>query len=227
MATYHFCFDLNYYGLFRIPQNFYLDPFWIVQRTCIVSLFLLCAGAGQVIAVDASQSWARFFRRWSQVAACAGLVSIGSALMFPASWISFGVLHGLAVMLLLGRLTAPRGASPSSVALLVGLGAVAVVLPAWIQSTAFDSRWTNWVGLVTHKPQTEDWVPLLPWTGVMLWGMAAGKMLLARRRAILAGPVPPLLQPLAVLGRWSLAFYMLHQVVLIGALEAGRRASLW
>jgi peptidoglycan/LPS O-acetylase OafA/YrhL len=32
--------------------------------------------------------------------------------------------------------------------------------------------------------------------------------------------VPAAVRPLAVLGRWSLSFYMVHQPVLIGALMA-------
>ena len=43
MTVYHFCFDLDYFGL--IHQAFLSDPFWTTQRTLIVSLFLLCAGA--------------------------------------------------------------------------------------------------------------------------------------------------------------------------------------
>jgi peptidoglycan/LPS O-acetylase OafA/YrhL len=44
---------------------------------------------------------------------------------------------------------------------------------------------------------------------------------------VLAGAVPAVLHPLAVLGRWSLSFYMLHQLVFIGTLEAGRALALW
>jgi len=33
------------------------------------------------------------------------------------------------------------------------------------------------------------------------------------------------LRPLAVLGRWSLSFYMLHQPVLIGALMLGMQVT--
>ena len=79
-------------------------------------------------------------------------------------------------------------------------------------------RATNWVGLVTRKPVTEDFVPLLPWLGVMLWGLAAGQWLLRRRPGWLAGAVPAALAPLAALGRWPLTFYMLHQPILIGLL---------
>jgi uncharacterized membrane protein len=214
MAGFHLAFDLNTFGLLEPRQNFYVDPFWTWQRTAIVTLFIFCAGLAQAAALDAGQRWPRFWRRWAQVAGCAVLVSLGSAWMFPGSWISFGVLHGLAVMLILSRLMAPlRG-------WLWPLGALALLLPWFVQHAFFDSRLTNWIGLVTRKPVTEDWVPVLPWLGVMLWGLAAGQWLLARRRSVLSGPMPAAARPLAWLGRWSLSFYMLHQPVLIGSLLA-------
>jgi uncharacterized membrane protein len=136
--------------------------------------------------------------------------------MFPRSWISFGVLHGFAVMLIAARLAAPLRAW------LWPLGLLLLLLPQLVQHPFFDSRLTNWVGLVTRKPITEDYAPVLPWLGVMLWGLAAGQWLLAHRRALLAGPPAAPGRPLALLGRWSLSFYMLHQPVLIGAILAWR-----
>ncbi len=219
MAVFHFAFDLNHFRW--IQQDFYRDPFWTLQRSLIVSLFLLCAGMGQALALHQQQSWSRFWRRWRQVAGCAVLVSLGSWWMFPRSFISFGVLHGMAVMLLLLRWAGPR--LPNTACLLLGL--LCLALPRWVQSPLFDSRWSNWVGLVTHKPIAEDYVPVLPWLGLMLWGFALGRWLLLRQQArgtgaagLICGTVPGLLQPLAVLGRWSLSFYMLHQPVLIGLL---------
>ncbi len=214
MALFHFCFDLNHFGW--IQQNFYRDPFWTGQRSAIVSLFLLCAGLGQALALHQGQPWSRFWRRWAQVAGCALLVSAGSALMFPRSFISFGVLHGMAVMLLILRAIGPR--LPLWACL--GLGLLAWVAPQLWSHPFFDSRWTNWVGLVTRLPIAEDFVPVLPWLGMMLWGYAGGRWLLAARPAWLGGVLPAPLQPLAVLGRWSLSFYMLHQPVLIGLLTA-------
>jgi uncharacterized membrane protein len=210
MAAFHFLFDLNHFGLIA-RQDFYRDPLWTLQRTAIVSLFLFCAGMGQAIAQHQGQPAARFWRRWGQVAACALLVSLGSWFMFPRSFISFGVLHGIAAMLIVVRFAAPlRG-------WLWPLGLAALLLPQLVQHPFFDTRWTNWVGLVTRKPVTEDWVPIFPWLGVMLWGMAAGQGLLARGpHALLAGALPRALAPLATLGRWPLTFYMLHQPILIG-----------
>ncbi len=214
MAAFHFCFDLNYFKFIR--QDFYRDPFWTTQRAVIVSLFLFCAGFGQAIAWEQKQSWPRFWRRWAQVAGCALLVTAGSYLMFPGSYISFGVLHGIALMLIITRLTA--GAGPW----LWLMGAVALALPHVVRDSFFDARLTNWVGLITHKPVTEDYAPLLPWVGAMWWGLASGQWVLKHRRVWVSGVLPAVLSPLATLGRWSLSFYMVHQPVLIGLLMAVR-----
>lgn len=210
MAAFHFFFDLNHFKF--IHENFYRDPFWTVQRSVIVTLFVFVSGLGQAIAWEQGQRWPRFWRRWAQVAGCALLVTAGSYLMFPRSYISFGVLHGFAVMLVIGRLTA--GAK----LWLWPMGLVAIALPHLVQDPFFDTRLTNWVGLVTHKPVTEDYAPVLPWIGVMWWGLAAGQWVLKHRRPWIAGALPQALSPLAVLGRWSLSFYMVHQPVLIGLL---------
>ncbi|MFO1220045.1 MAG: heparan-alpha-glucosaminide N-acetyltransferase [Burkholderiaceae bacterium] len=214
MAVFHFCFDLNHYGFFTPKYVFTADPLWTTQRACIVTLFLFCAGLSQAAALRQGQSWPRFWRRWAQIAACAVLVSIGSAWMFPKSWIHFGVLHGIAVMLVLARLAAPLGRW------LWLLGLACIVLPLVWRHALFNGAWLNWVGLVTKKPVTEDYVPVLPWLGVMLWGQAAGRELLAHAPRVLTGAVHRTARPLVLLGQWSLSFYMVHQPVFIGALTA-------
>ena len=212
MAIFHFSFDLDHFGF--TEQNFYDDPFWTVQRACIVSLFLFIAGCSQAVAIERRQVWPSFWRRWAQVAGCALLVTLGSMWMFPRSFISFGVLHSIAVALIVMRLSAGAGRW------LWLMGLAAILLPQFVQHPFFDARSTNWIGLVTRKPATEDYVPLLPWLGVMWWGLAAGQWVLVQRRAWLTGALPAALAPLAMLGRWSLSFYMLHQPLLIGLLTA-------
>ena len=210
MAAFHFGFDLNHFGF--IHQNFRTDQLWTVQRSSIVTLFMFCVGFGQAVAWQQGQGWPRFWTRWAQVATCAVLVSIGSWWMFPKSWISFGVLHGIAVLLIVLRVSA--GAR----AWLWPLGALALTLPHVVHHPAFDTRWTNWVGLVTRLPVTEDYVPVLPWLGVVWWALACGQWVLSHRPGWVTGALPQALAPLALLGRWSLSFYMLHQPVLIGVL---------
>ena len=227
MTVFHFCFDLNHFGYWR--QNFLADPFWIWQRTVILSLFLFTAGFGQAVAVHQGQSWQRFWRRWSQVAACALLVSAGSYLMYPSTFIYFGVLHGMAVMLIVVRLTAGWGRWLWWLGLLaVGASFTMLIVADYALMTGattelFNSKALNWLGLVTRKPTTEDYVPMLPWLGVMWWGVAAGNWIMRQRAAWLSVPASSGnagVRALTALGRWSLSYYMLHQPVMIGGLMA-------
>ncbi|TAG27140.1 MAG: DUF1624 domain-containing protein [Burkholderiales bacterium] len=218
MTIYHFCFDLNHFGW--IKQDFYHDPVWTWQRGAIVSLFLLCAGAGQAVALHQGQTWQRFWKRWAQVAGCALLVSAASYWMYPQTFIYFGVLHGIAVMLIIVRLTAHWGVW------LWPLGALAIAskfIAASAISTPGNLQFLNEpgfniLGWVSRLPVTEDYVPIFPWLGVMWWGVAAAQWLLANRSAGMAVSIPPAAKWLAWLGTWSLTWYMLHQPVMIGTL---------
>lgn len=221
MTAFHFCFDLNHFGYIR--QNFYEDPLWTWQRTCILGLFLFTAGVGQAMAAQQGQDWARFWRRWVQVAGCALLVTAGSWWMYPNSFIYFGTLHGIAVMLIVARLLAGSG---RWLWLLGGLLIAIKYIAVYVISTRGNPEFSyllnspawNWIGLVTRKPVTEDYVPLLPWLGVMLWGVAAGNWLVRRQPSWLLSATLAPVRGLAILGRWSLTYYMLHQPVMIGGL---------
>lgn len=230
MSVYHFCFDLNHFGL--IHQAFLSDPFWTTQRTAIVSLFLFTAGLSQAVALHQGQGWPRFWRRWAQVAGAALLVSVGSWFVFPKSFIYFGVLHGIAAMLIVARLTGGWGAW------LWPLGALAIALPwlapaamaTWPALEALNQPGANALGFITRKPFTEDYVPLLPWLGVLWWGLAAGRWVLANRPHWLggAGQGGFMARSMAAWGRWSLSYYLVHQPVFMGliggALWLGARA---
>jgi uncharacterized membrane protein len=143
--------------------------------------------------------------------------------MYPQSFIYFGVLHGLAVMLVLARLTASWGRW------LWPLGALALTLPWAVKplltgpasglAEALNSPSLNWLGLITRKPVTEDYVPLLPWLGMLWWGLAAGQSPVVTTW-LQSVRVNGMTARLATLGRWSLSYYMLHQPVLIGTLMA-------
>lgn len=223
MTVFHFCFDLQHFSY--LHTSFYADPFWTVQRSAIVTLFVLCAGLGQAVAVEQGQSWARFWKRWRQIAGCALLVSAGSWFMFPNSFIYFGILHGMALMLVLARRCAGLGWwLLVAAALSLALPALAAhAHAAWPALDFLNDRSFNWLGLISHKPITEDYAPLFPWFGVMCLGLALGQWLLRRHSqwlesagaALLNGPLRAPARGLAFLGRWSLSYYMLHQPVML------------
>jgi uncharacterized membrane protein len=108
------------------------------------------------------------------------------------------------------------------------MGIALIVLGVTAASALFDRPWLNWIGLMTHKPATEDYVPLLPWFGVLLIGMFAGRYFWrgAARSAVLDWQANGTVgRALIWAGRHSLAIYMVHQPLLIGVLylAVGRR----
>ncbi|HEV2220264.1 MAG TPA: heparan-alpha-glucosaminide N-acetyltransferase [Casimicrobiaceae bacterium] len=212
MATYHLCFDLRYFGFLRADLEY--DWRWIAARTLILSTFLLVAGASMVLADRDRQSAPRRWLAHAGVIAAAALaVSAGSFLMFPQTWIWFGVLHAIAASLVIARPFVRRPA------IAIAAGVAIIVAGLAFQSAAFDNRALGWLGFMTAKPATEDYVPLFPWTGVLLLGTGLGHLLVRTRFAVLA-PLEHAPRLLALLGRHSLAVYLLHQPILIGALWA-------
>ena len=210
MAIYHFCFDLRYFGVTRADVEH--DPFWLGARTLILSSFLLIAGISAVLARERG-GFAR--RRWLRhvgiIAVAALLVSAASFAMFPRSYIWFGVLHAIAVALLAAWPLAPR---PVLAAI---IGIVVITSGLVFADPRFDNRALGWIGFMTSKPVTEDYVPLFPWAGVLFIGIAAGHWLVRTRFAALA-PLARTPAWLGWLGRHSLAVYLVHQPLLIGSL---------
>jgi uncharacterized membrane protein len=145
--------------------------------------------------------------------------------MFPQSFIYFGILHGMAAMLILVRLTAHWGrwlwlAGALAVA---SKFIAAYAISTWANGSfinAMNAPTLNWLGWITQLPITEDYAPVFPWLGVMWWGAAAGAWLMPRWMSHSGSgglnSLPKVGRALAVLGRWSLSYYMLHQPVLVG-----------
>ena len=212
MIAYHFAFDLSWMRIVAI--DFPHDPFWLTARDFIVTWFLLLVGVSLMLARHAQQSMRGFWRRIALIVLCALLVSAASYVTFPQTFITFGILHCIAVASVLAR---PLLRWPL-VALV--LGALIIAAGVTLQFPIFDARWLNWVGMMTHKPATEDYVPLVPWLGVVVVGVAAGAWIAGRERpaVISLGRMSP--NWLAWLGRHSLLVYMVHQPVLVGILHA-------
>lgn len=222
MIVYHAAFDLNWFQI--ISADFNHHPFWLGFRDLIVSSFLLMVGVSLVLAARAGISPRRFWRRIALVGACALLVTVGSYAAFPKTFITFGILHCIVVSSILGwpLVRFPRAALLVGIVVIVAGAAIGVALfdPPWLNGVAlFDLPWFNWVGLMTHRPATEDYVPVLPWFGVVLIGISAGGWLLERRRHVLHRISRASPQWLTWLGRHSLLVYMVHQPIMIGMLR--------
>jgi len=209
MVLFHFSFDL---ALFRIARlDFEHDLFWIVARAVIVATFMGLVGVSLVLAARQDVAPSRRWRRVAVIAACALAVSAASYVMFPETWIRFGILHAIALSSVIAW---PLARRPR---LALGLGVAIVAAGMFVAHAAFDHPALQWIGFTTVLPRTEDFVPLFPWLGVTLIGIAIGDVL-ARRGF---GPLRPLANAPGLirwLGRHSLAVYLIHQPVLLGGL---------
>jgi uncharacterized membrane protein len=222
MIVYHAAFDLNWFHV--ISTDFNHHPFWLCLRDLIVGSFLLLVGVSLVLAYRAGISRRRFWRRIVLIGACALLVTASSYAAFPNTFITFGILHCIAVSSILAwpLVRFPRAALIAGIVVIAVGAAIGVTLfdAPWLTGVALlDLPWLNWVGLVTHRPATEDYVPMLPWFGVVLVGIGLGAWLVERRlRALqrISGTSPGWL---TWLGRHSLLVYMVHQPIMIGILR--------
>jgi uncharacterized membrane protein len=214
MAVYHFAWDLEFFG--------YADPGmtaeggWKLFARLIASSFLFLVGVSLVLGHGNGIRWRGFWRRWTQVAASAGANTLITWYAFPDGFIFFGILHQIALASLLGL---PFLRLPAWAVLLAAMFALAA--PYWLRGVAFDAPWLLWLGLSTTLPRSNDYVPLFPWFGAVLAGIAAARLgqRLDLWTKLAAMAPPPWTAPVSFAGRHSLAFYLIHQPLLI--------ASLW
>ena len=213
MFVYHFCYDLSYYRLANF--DFYNVHGWIYFRIVIVSTFLLVVGISLHVSTRQGLHRQRFLRRLAWLLGYAALVSLSSYLLFAERWIFFGILHFIALASIVGLLFR------QFYWFNFWLGIAIIVIGLHYTHPLFDQPLLQWLGMVTRLPGTEDYVPFIPWFGVVLLGMFLGRLIFER-------PQPPaflrwhgqsvISRMLAFGGRHSLHIYMLHQPLFLAML---------
>lgn len=212
MIVYHFAWDLSNAGLIAVDVG--VDPRWRWFAHLIAATFLGLVGISLVLADQGGWRRGAFLRRLGLIVAGALGVSVATWFVFPDAFVFFGILHAIAVASVVAL---PFLRLPAWAALLAAAACFAA--PALVTGPAFNTPLLWWLGLASAPPPSVDFVPVFPWVGVTLAGVAAARLALAARPlAFWARPQPsgPLAQGLAFLGRWSLVIYLAHQPILFG-----------
>ena len=100
MASYHFTWDLEFFG--------YTDPgltafgWWRLYARCIASTFLFLVGVSLFLAHGRQIRWPGFWKRFAMIAVAALAISLITRIATPDGFIFFGILHEIALASLLG-----------------------------------------------------------------------------------------------------------------------------
>lgn len=213
MAIYHFTWDLEFFG--------YTEPGmtavggWKLFARCIASSFLVLVGVSLFLAHAKGIRWQGFGRRLGMIVAAALAITIVTWFATPDFFIFFGILHQIAFASVAGLMFLRL---PAPVTLLAAV--LVIALPNVFSSAIFDGPWGWWTGLAEARPRSSDFVPVFPWFGAVLIGISLAKLasaagLVERLAAVRPGAWS---RPLRFIGRHSLAFYLVHQPVLVACI---------
>lgn len=223
MVAYHVAWDV-----FHLAPSVDVDPFdggWRALQVACGSTFLFVVGVslaisnarGRARGLDGWALYRRHLRRALQVAAAALLVTVATLIALGDEYVRFGILHCIAVAMLVGPLLLPLGwwNVPLGVAVIV----VGVILETGARS---DVPGLFLLG-VPPVHGTVDWYPVLPWLGPIMIGLAVGRALYPGGRRGRWGdrlPEPSYARTLGAPGRHALPIYLVHQGVLIPLVAA-------
>src|SRR5690606_23397783 len=210
MAIYHFAWDLEFFGY--VPASMTAVGGWKLFARCIASSFLFLVGVSLFLGHANGIRWRGYWRRLAMVAGAALAISVATYIAVPDGFIFFGILHQITLASVLGLLFLRL---PAAVTLIVAAAVIAA--PHYLRSPFFDDPWWWWTGLSENRPRSNDYVPVFPWFGAVLAGIAAARIaeqtgLFAKLTTLRA---PLWAWPLVFGGRHSLAVYLIHQPVLI------------
>ncbi|TCD13240.1 heparan-alpha-glucosaminide N-acetyltransferase [Oricola cellulosilytica] len=212
MAIYHFTWDLEFFGYLQAGITGQGPLKWFARS--IASSFLILVGISLILAHHRGIRWRAYLRRITVVAVAAAAITVATYFFTPDTYVFFGILHHIAVASLLALifLQWPAGA-------LVAIAALWFIIGGQYEPPAFSDPALLWAGLSPVLPRSNDYVPLFPWFGMVLLGMALAKA------SLRSGVVETLAQRstreipgargLRFIGRHSLITYLVHQPVLI------------
>lgn len=196
MAIFHFAYDLDVFKYVDI--NFQKDWFWFAFPRWIVVLFLLSMGLSLPLTHKHGIQWEKLKKRFLKLAFYALIISVSTYFLFPKKWVYFGTLHCIAACSLLALPFLNRP-------VLCWGGAVVLLLPL---SWGF-----QWPFLkLSHRSM--DYIPAVPWLGVVLVGMALQSQLRPPFWTKYSFSCPAL----EWAGRHSLNIYLLHQPLFYGGI---------
>ena len=208
MITFHFAFDLMYFGFAK--SDLIYQPDWRLFERMIASSFLFIAGLSLFITHGSQINWNSFIRRYGVTGFCAVLISIVTYLLFNNDMIRFGILHAISVSGLISLFLLKLNTF-----ILVLLAIVIFLINLLIPQPVDGNFFWQWLIYTTETPNSLDYRPILPWITPFILGMASYQPI--KKWGLLETSNASSHKELSILswlGRNSLIIYLIHQPVL-------------
>lgn len=226
VALYHLVYDLDYLGGYAVEST---SGFWGWFADVSAGAFVFLVGVSLTLSLARSVSrgapggsglFKKYLWRGARIFGYGMLITTVFTL-FGLGAVIFGILHliGLTIILAYPFLRLRW------VNVALGLGVIAAGIALRMTEVSFGGPLPLQVllaplGIVPEGLLMPDYRPLLPWFGVALLGIAAGNLLRGRLpKVTLPDAVSRSATPLAFLGRHTLIIYLVHQPLIILALE--------
>ncbi|HOV82362.1 MAG TPA: heparan-alpha-glucosaminide N-acetyltransferase [Methanothrix sp.] len=219
MVLYHLAFDLNYFQIYRIDVA--SGPALAAARITL-SLFLLLAGLSLTLSRSRSRLSGQksgYLLHLAERALFILLLAMGISVVtyhfLGECFIAFGALHLIAISLLFAYPFLGMGRNNFIFGMLI------IVAGLYLPALSVGHPWLLWLGLSPPGYCSVDYTPVVPWFGVVLIGAALGDLLYPGFQRKIRLPDWESFAPvrvLAMLGRHSLAVYLIHQPALIALL---------
>ena len=221
VVIYHFGWDLNFFGF--IPASLMFSTPVTVFARALAGSFMFLAGVSLVLANSRQIPWRKYLKRLVKLIAAATAISAVTYFLFPEGFIYFGVLHAIALASVLGL---PFLRLPIALVFLASL--VVLAAPLFFETSSFNTRVLAWIGFAADPPMANDFVPVFPWFGVSLAGIACTRLFLVKpgmRDAMPHTAGGAVIRGLTWVGQQTLPIYLLHQPLLFVAFVAFTRLS--
>jgi len=216
MIIYHIIFNLNFFNVYNFNLQSLSFKLFLYP---IGTTFLLLVGISLTLSYNKSkkdltknQLIKKFIFRGLKIFFLGLIITFVTFFYLGKGFVIFGVLHCIGISIILSILFIRFRF------LNLFLGIIFVIFGVILRFMTFDFYYFLWIGFIPRNFYTVDYFPLLPWFGVILFGIGVGNIFYPDYKRIFKIPDfsnYKIVKFFDFLGRKSLIIYFLHQPIII------------
>lgn len=210
MVIFHFAWNLDHFTALDIYLR---STPWEIFRIVTVSTFLLLVGISLYISTyNKNRIFLKLAKRSLYIFSLGLGITLFTKIFFPNNYIFFGILHLIGVSIFLSYFFL----NFKFLNLLFGF--LFLALGAVLKEYSLDIPRMYFLGFSSGDISTLDFYPIIPWFGMVLWGLFAAKIIYAggiRRFELFDANNNFFIKRSTFLGRHSLLIYFLHHPILV------------